>query len=252
MTRAAKILILVNMALSVMFLAWSFGLFTQTPPWISYTAGEEKIVGRIDELKTQLAALADGRDKAEEKWFTATREVIRLTDDIRNRRKFYDAQYKIVETGTDFQGNEVKPAVQKLEYQGPAMVSLLTLKATGRPPVQIDGKDALSIAGYKKIIEQQLADIRKKKQDINKTIADTTALTLEIAGTNPGEQAITAAEKGLRGQLIDAQALIKNLILEQEYLQTPLTNYRVDLELHKRRQATLEARLRELSTTAMR
>ena len=87
---------------------------------------------------------------------------------------------------------------------------------------------------------------------VNKTVADTTALTLEIAGTNPGEQAITAVEKGLRGQLIDAQALIKNLILEQEYLQTPLTNYRVDLELHKRRQATLEARLRELSTTAMR
>jgi hypothetical protein len=44
--------------------------------------------------------------------------------------------------------------------------------------------------------------------------------------------------------------MINSLTLEQNYLQTPMTNYRVDLELHRRRQASLESRLKELTAGA--
>ena len=248
MTRYAKILILVNVGLSLMFVAWAFGLYTQAIPWTSMGAGDDKLVGQIDELKEQVRGLTEARDKAEERWFTATREVLRLTKDVRDRRNFYEEQMRMANTGTNLQGQPVKPAVQQLQYQD----GLLVLKATGRPAVQIDGKDALSIAGYNEIIKQQLEETRTTKIRINKVIDDTTALTIEINGTKPAEQAITAAEKGLRGQLLDAQTLINNLSLEQKFLQTPMTNYRVDLELHRRRQASLEARLKELSSTALR
>lgn len=246
MNRYAKILILLNVALSLTFVAWSLGLFMHAVPWTAIGAGDEKLVGRIDELKEQIRGLVEARDKAEERWFAATREVLRYTQDIRARRTFYDEQLKMARTGTNLAGQAAKPAVQQLQFEG----GMLVLKATGRPAVAIDGKDALSIAGYEAIIRQQLEDTRATKIRINKVVDDTTALTIEINGTKPAEQAITNAEKGLRGQLLDAQALINSLLLEQNYLQTPLINYRVDLELHRRRQAALEARLRELTAGA--
>jgi chromosome segregation ATPase len=244
--RPAKILILINTALSLMFVAWSFGLYKHAVPWTSLGEGDEKMIGQIDQLKEQIKGLTEARDKAEERWFAATREVLRLTQDVRARRNFYEEQIKMARTGTNLAGQQAKPPVQQLQNEG----GLLSLKATGRPAVQIDGKDALSIAGYEAIIKQQLEDIRTTKMRINKVVDDTTALTIEINGTKPAEQAITSAEKGLRGQLLDANTLINNLELEQTYLQTPMTNFRVDLELHRRRQASLESRLKELTAGA--
>ncbi|MFL5330081.1 MAG: hypothetical protein ACJ8C4_14355 [Gemmataceae bacterium] len=249
MTRASKYLIFINLALSLIFVAWSIGLYTQRVPWTTMGAGDERVVGRIDELTAQIKSLTEARDRAEDRWFGATREVLRLTKDMRDRRRFYVEQMQMGQLGTNLAGQPVKPAVQQLQYDADR---LLVLKDTGRPAYQIDGKDALSVAGYRAVIEQQLDEIRATKVKINKVVADTTVLTRQIAGTKPADQAITAVEKGLRGQILDTQTVINGEVLEQQYLQTPITNYTVDVEFMRRRQLTLESRLKELSASAMR
>src|SRR5262245_2339769 len=101
MTRAAKYLIFVNLALSLVFVAWSVGLYTQRVPWATTGAGEERITGQIEELTARVKALTEGRDRAEDRWFAATREVLRLTKDIKDRRRFYTEQIRMIQTGTN-------------------------------------------------------------------------------------------------------------------------------------------------------
>src|SRR5262249_55222764 len=115
----------------------------------------------------------------------------------------------------------------------------------------IDGAPSLSFAGFKAAIEKQLDEIRQTRIKVTKTQQDTTTLTTEISGTKPVAEAITAVEKGLRGQLVEAEMLKSNAILEQNFLQSPITNDMVELDLLKRRQLALETRLKELAKVVM-
>jgi hypothetical protein len=237
MNRLGKSLVLINAALSFMFVAWSFGLYTQQMPWEN----------EIKDLKEQIKGLIEARDRADARWHTASNRVRQLEDVMPKRQDYYANQLKIANTGLDSAGKKVEPPVS-----APVVVNgLVDFKAANRAAYQIDGKPALSFAGYKAAIEKQLDETRDTKQKINKVTADTTVLTTEVNGTKLATEAITRVEKGLRGQLTDAITLKKNAQLEQEFLQSPLTNDKVELELLKRRQLALEARLKELAVTVI-
>jgi hypothetical protein len=238
MNRLGKNLVLLNTALSFMFVAWSVGLYTQQVPW------ENDIK---NELAPEIKGLVEARDRADARWHTAYKKVTLLEKEIPDRSKYYVSQLKLANTGLDSAGNKVEPPVSAPEVVN----GLVVMKTQGRAAYQIDGKPALSFAGYKSAIEKQLDETRDTKQKINKVTADTTVLTTEVNGTKPATEAITRVEKGLRGQLTDAITLKKNAQLEQEFLQSPLTNDKVELELLKRRQLALEARLKELAVTVI-
>jgi hypothetical protein len=242
MTRYAKLLILAHVGLSLMFVAWSYGLYTQQLPWMrgQYPDREK---AQIDELTEQVRNLVEARDRADARWFAASRAAVTLEGELPRRRNFHEAQLKIATTGTDPAGRPVDNPVKQLALLPNGLVNL----TQAGQPVQIGGKPALSLAGFRAAIEKTLDEIRDTKQKINKVVADTTALTDEINGTKPPDQAVTAAEKGLRGQIKDAQQFTRNAVLEQEFLQSPVTNVTVELELLKRRQVALEARLKELA-----
>lgn len=246
-TRTARVLIFINLAMSLTFVAWSIGLYTQRLPWQTYTTSDgDKVTGRIEELTAQVKMLVEAREKADNRWTAATREVVRLEQQIPARRAFYAEQLNAANKGVNLAGAPVTPPVQQLVFRD----GVLDTAKAARPAYQIDGKPALSFAGFKAAIEKQLEEIRDTKMRINKVVADTTAVTDQINGTKPLDQAITNVEKGLRGQLHDAQALAANAILEQQFLQTPVTNFRVEIDVLRRRQATLEARLKELTQSA--
>src|SRR5436309_2141524 len=56
----------------------------------------------------------------------------------------------------------------------------------------------------------------------------------------------------VRWQLADAQLVKKNAELEEAFLQSPLTNDKVELDVLKRRQVALQTRLKELMAAVMR
>jgi hypothetical protein len=131
-------------------------------------------------------------------------------------------------TGLGNDGKPVTPALQIVEVRDGLVV--LNKDAQRKPFKVSDGKTALSLAGYKESINKQLEEIRDTKQKINKVVEDTTVLTQQIKGTKVGEEAITATERGLRVQVGDAVQVERNSQLEQEFLQTPLTDQGVGRE----------------------
>jgi hypothetical protein len=123
----------------------------------------------------------------------------------------------------------------------------LQFQRTGRPPVAFDGRPALSIAGYLKAIQDTDQKINAALQEERDLIAETQRLTAQINGTRPPGEGVTAVEKGLRGQLADQESLLKGLLLEQQYLRSPLTYVTLQTEQLRQRRAALAQRLDELT-----
>src|SRR5262249_45380163 len=152
-----------------------------------YVTPEGPKPGKIKVYANRIKDLVDARDKADARWYTATKEVIREDVEIPQRRAFYAEQMKMATTGTDAAGKPVNPPVQQLQLDKDGLADIT--KRTGRPAEMIDGRPALSLAGYKAAIEKQLEEIRTTKVNINKSVADTTRLTQQINGTKPVEEA---------------------------------------------------------------
>jgi hypothetical protein len=232
MTRYGKILVFLNLALSFFFVAWTLGLYSERPPW----KGVEGERGRVDELAAVIKGLADARATADARWAKATSEVIRLELDLPRRRAVNAALLNSLNTGAG------AAAVPQLDIVN----ELVSLKRSDKP-VLIDGKPAKSLLGYKNDIDKQLDEIRDTKDKINKVVADTTELTDRLNGIKAAAEQVTAIDRGLRGELAAAEQLTRDARAEQDFLQSPLTNYTVELEQLKRRQVALESRLRELT-----
>jgi hypothetical protein len=238
MTDIAKYLVFAITALSIGFLGWSIGLLNNQAPW------EAQIK---DELAPRIKGLVEGRDRADARWYAATTTRNAQETDLPIRRAWYARQLKIATTGQDETGKTVTPAVIRAEVGSNGLVNIVPDANRQAIVYQIDGAPALSFAGFKAAIEKQLTEIRETRIKVTKTQQDTTTLTTEISGTKPAAEAITNVEKGLRGQLMDADTLRNNAKMEQDFLQSPITNDMVELDLLKRRQLALESRLKELA-----
>jgi len=236
MTKYAKWMVFANFVLAFSFLAWSIGLYSQEMPW----------QGMIkDKLAPEIKNLTAARNLADQRWADANKAVMQKESERPKRLVYYEEQWKIATTGKNNAGESVTPPVQQLAFNERGLVEL-RVGAERKPQKLSDNSEARSRAGYETAIAKALDETRDVKQKINKVVQDTTVLTQQIKGTKVGEEAITAVERGLRSLVNDAIHLWRNIQLEQEFLQTPLTNVNVDLEMLKRRQSALEARLKEL------
>lgn len=246
MTRFGKYLVLFNLLLSMLFLAWSVGIYTQRLHWADgQTSDGEKITGRVTELTGEIRKLSEARDKADAKWFAAATALTKLEVERPQRRDFYNDMLQAAARGSDRSGRAVNPPVQ--DFRPELEKNTLAFnKKTGRPAIQIDGKNALSAAGYKDAVTKQFQAIQAEQTRTENLIKQAAALSKKINGTKAPGEAITAVEKGLRGLIADQNWLKLAAQQEQQYLQTPLTNVTLELELLKRRQAALQTRLKEL------
>lgn len=248
-TKLGKYLVFINLALSIIFLGWAIGVYTQRMPWGPVTLDGEQVKGRVAELGDQIRQLEAARDSADARWYAATSRLINVESERPKRNDYYNEQIKIITVGKDLRDQPIGPAVQQLALPDFKDGKLVTRKS-GRPPVQIDGKNALSVAGYNQEIEKKLKEIQGDQNKIKELVGQAEQLTLEINGEKPRDQAITAKDKGLRGQLDDQVWLKRAAQLEEQFLLTPLTNFQVETELLKKRQTALQARLKELTSAS--
>jgi hypothetical protein len=242
MTQTAKTLVFVNLVLSIVFLAWAVGLFTNEVPWHSPPPGDgPKVEGMIAQLQARIKELTDARDPADQRWGMTYKTVQDTEIHRADAQKYYAALLGSIRTGDV---PEIKPPVQELAFNGPA---LDIKKLNGRPPVTINGENALSIAGYHARIQQTIKDYQTAQATIDQLGRETKALTEQINGVTPGiPRAPTLAEKGLRVQIREQQDLVHGLQLEEQYLRSPLTYYTLQREQLRQRQAALANRLGEL------
>lgn len=242
MTQTAKTLVFANLVLSVVFLAWAVGLFTNEVPWHTPPAGDgPKVEGMVAQLQARIKTLTDARDPADQRWgetYVQVQGGERLRADA---HKYYADLLRSIRTGDVA---DIKPPVQELAFNGPA---LDIRKRNGRPPVTINGENALSITGYHARIQQTIKDYQTAQATIDQLGKETKALTEQINGVPAAKPlAPTLAEKGLRVQIREQQELVKGLQLEEQYLRSPLTYYTLQREQLRQRQAALAGRIGEL------
>src|SRR4051794_11781777 len=104
MTRYAKLLILANLGLSLVFVAWAFGLASERLPWAPSTGDGEKVRSQVEELTATIEGLNKARAAVDARWFTATRDVIKWEQDLPKRKAFFAETVKMITTGTDAAG----------------------------------------------------------------------------------------------------------------------------------------------------
>jgi hypothetical protein len=246
MTKLGKTLVLSNLVLSVVFVAWAVGLATNQVPWATPPGGGTQVQGLVEQLNNEIKRLTPAQQAADTNWAAAYVLLKRHEAELPTNRKFYQDMLKSARQG-GVPG--INPPVQQLQFGADGQ---LVIKPSGRP-VEINGQPALPIQGYNQAIQDTLQKIQQAQAEVKRLTEETEKLTTQINGTKPRDQAVTAAEKGLRVQLAEQVELIKSLQLEAQYLHSPLIYTTLQTAQLKRRQAELSARLDELNkaTTAV-
>ncbi len=242
MTTLGKTLVFINLVLAIVFASWAIGLFTNTVPWHTPATGDgPKIQGLVEELKGVIGELTKARDAADIRWANATLE---LQETEKRRPQLQQLHANRITSARRGNVPGIDPPVQQIEFQGEY------IKPTGAP-FQVDGANALPFDGYAKSVQDKIREIADAEEQVKKLIEETRVLTIQIDGFDPpgGAERTTADQKGLRRRLLETQKQADDLRLEQEYLRSPLTNYLLDNNLLKKRQAALKARLQELATS---
>jgi hypothetical protein len=242
MTQTAKTLVFVNLVLSVIFVAWAVGLVTNQVPWHTPPAGDgPKVEGMVAQLQTQIKNLTAAGNSADLRWGAAYLEVVNAERQRSEAQKYYADLLRSVRNGAV---PAIKPPVQQLAFNGTV---LDIRKLSGRPPVTIQGENALSLSGYHAKIQQTLAEVQSAQTEITNLLTEIDALTQQINGQPlQGQLPRNLAQKGLRVQIQERQELVHALQLEEQYLRSPLTYYMLQRDQLRQRQAALVARLGEL------
>jgi hypothetical protein len=237
-TTIGRILLFVNLGLSLLFAFWGFGIYSQQINWTDKKLGERegeyaKRAQEIERYKGEKGA----RALAESRWDAASKAL----REEETKRPIYDNWYAEQLERLRIGEKDKRPAsVSALVFAG----GELQLDANGLPrlgPVIDAAKKP--IAGLQDI--QHLNQVNAKAQEDIKNVTD------EINALVKQEQDLTARlgdgkEKGLRFQLAEELQAGDNSQAEQKYIKTPLYNALVEAQSLADRRKVLEARLKEL------
>jgi hypothetical protein len=227
MTRTAKILIYLNLALSLAFAFWAMSWYYNHVDWTDAKTGE--FSRRAERIKEFEAA----RNRADARFQSALAAVAQEEQRIPELEAWYKAELESLRAGTQaprdpvFAGGELQVDAKGLPRMGPVQ---------NAAKKEIAGLGSLE--KLNKIYAQRHEAIQAVGQEIDKLLAQESALSFEIGD---GKAA------GLRAELAAQQSEVRKSQSEQEFLEPLLYNRLVELQILKKRHAALEARLKELS-----
>lgn len=230
MTMLGKILVFLNLILSLVFASWAVAVFTQRVNL------SDKNDGRVQQLREELTKWngPDGktgpRPMAEARWLTALAEV-RAAETLREKnQKWYEVNKSYLENGAGAKGDPVK----RVAYVGGV------LEREGSLPklVTVNDKQGKPLEPRTGLLKQRDAlteEIAKVQTEIRQLAVDAAKLT------NEAERVFI--EIGRTAQAREGS------VAEQRYLERLLYNVQVEGELLLERQAELQTRLNELKST---
>ena len=247
-TQLAKILVFVNLVLSLVFASWALGVYTQRIDWGKKAAAADRPAGelskRLEEIDRLGGASKEGsRQRAEARWVKARDHLLAL-ETVRNQNEaWYAQQLEVLVTGLMGGKPVPPPVVHALVYDKGVLVVDLQF---GRPQLRAVGDRKGQPVAALETLEQEA---RKLNDQIKATMQKIAALvqqeqehTLTLNGEGP--------RKGLRRELAEEQAEMEKSVAEQEYLKPLLYNRQTEAQLLQERQKSLQERLKELQSTA--
>jgi hypothetical protein len=245
MTMAGKIALFMNLALSVIFAFWGFGIYSQRVNWTDKKIGERE--GEYAKRATEIKQLVDARNRVDGRWAAALgsanppRGVLGLEALWPAKQAWYKQQIDILKTG------DANQKILGIEFeQGRIKIN----PKTGLPVLNtiMDQNTKQPVPG--------LASLRILDEAYAKIHADILTATAEIDNLVSQEKALTeqlgdGKVRGLRFDLAQQQLAEKKSLDEQEYLQPLLYNSMVEQQSLEDRQKVLEARVKSLQSSSV-
>jgi hypothetical protein len=249
MTLFGKILVFVNLALSLMMATWAFAVWSNRIDFSNTKATGDQAAGEFAQRAAQIEALWEAVPPAELAWKSARGELLdresrRLADrgwyqdelnHLRNKATAADP----CRTITYAQQNDDRTGIRKGE--------ILLDPATGRPVLASAkdrfGKPLLSLASYVNEEQKLLASMEVVQNKHENQMKEASQLTEQLVGT--------AGNKGLQQRLVDERNKRKDVAAEEDLIRPLLINGVVDSELILKRKNALELRIKELKGTGV-
>jgi hypothetical protein len=247
MTRFGKLLVFMQVAISLMMLTTALVLYAYRVNWSprqSFFGGEPvpglidgdingKVPGRLDEL---LTSLVDLRDQSENHWQSAYANFKHVDDQRLAYLDWYEDQTRLANTGKNRANKVIDPPVRVLVRGADGLLDM----DDQREPVTTTGKIVVkSIEAYKDRYEEVKAQISHEQKALDDLAEKLKEITEEIAGI-PGKT------PGLRGQLLSEITFHRLHQDEMAYLRPQLNARRVESQVLERRLQYLQERRKEL------
>jgi hypothetical protein len=238
MTLLGKILVCVNLVISLMMAALGIGLYTQRinwtnqPPKATADKPQGELAARIEQIKDRWAAL----QLAEARQQTALAGLRTVEAQRPADQKWYAQQLDHMRQGAD----EKSPA-PALVYQDGRLV--LDDKVPTRPAL-VNGADRSkqplrSLQAYARDIDERQKETLAARQKLTELVEEDTKLTQQMVGA-----------KGLRQRLEDEEDKRQRVEQEiEEFVRPQLVNVLVESELLLKRRDALRGRIDELKRT---
>jgi hypothetical protein len=228
LSRYARIALLANVALSLVFAYWAFALWFNR---IDFEADKKK---RDDIIKMISATVPPGAAKLQ----AVHRNLSAIEKNRPAMLKWYQDQLDELRSGNGpilalvFQKGELQ-----YDLQGHPRLDAITDSANQKIEVQ----GSLKVLDDKyKTLHDEIVNTRKQNND---AVAEAKKITAEIGNGS--------AAPGLRWQLAFWQDAERRSLMEQEFVKPLLYNRLVELDILKNRQVALQGRVRELEGAAV-
>src|SRR5437588_6403829 len=233
LSRAGRIALFVNLALSLVFAFWAFALWYNRIDFEAEKKKRDEIIASISktispgETALEGARLALNRVEMQRPalaaWYQKELENLRAGSGEIKALYFEKGELKFDPQGHPMLGPILDASNQEIKVQG-------SLKELDTKYQSVD------------------AAIKKTLQESESTVKEISKLTEQIGdGKQPG----AGQPAGLRFQWASWQLAEKRSINEQEFVKPLLYNRMVELEILKKRHNALEARLKEVEGAAV-
>lgn len=238
LTTVGKIALFANLALSLMFAFWGFGIYSQRINWTNTKLGERD--GEYTKRDAQIKRLNDARARVEARWLAALKSpggVLALEAVRPTKQDWYRKQLEVLRTGG---ANE---RLGRIEFE------------QGR--IKIDPKTGLPVMSVlADETKQPIPSLQVLNDTYTRVQRDVVAATEQIEKLEREEQELTqqlgdGKVAGLHFDLAQQQLVEKHALDEQEYLQPLLYNSMVEQQSLENRQKALEDRVKRLQALSV-
>jgi hypothetical protein len=248
MTRFGKILVFINLVLSLLFAGAAIAVVNHRVNWPGTAKGAtpDQVEGLVKQKQAEIKKWEEGAQNGLARYEEAIAALPTLEADRPLRQKWYADQLAFLAEGKPLKDAQDKPVkdtkVSRLVYKD----GQLELDNKGYPklePVTTRLKDGLQPIPQMVRIKADLEDLIQKEMDkVANAIKEEKRLTVEI----DGEEGKEGKDKGYRDLLAEEVLVEKQIQAELEYLRPLRYNRQVEAELLLKRQGSLKARLQEL------
>jgi hypothetical protein len=246
MTGLGKLLLLANLAASLVLAGLAFGIYTNRIDWpgTAPASSGEKTVSEFAQKKTEVEDAQKAASLALTRFEEAGVRLVHLENRRPEDQKLYAKQLEILE-GKDANGNALQDQVKILSTRtagaGKAVpdeygMAILEEKA---PPRALQSRRAF------------IEELTSTEDKIHKKIDAVTALVKQQQELTQEINGIAGMQKGLRDLLAEETQAKQKAIEELESLRPLRYNRQVEAELLQKRQHSLQARLEELKNVGM-